>query len=44
MGRVVGGPGGKSRDKHWVRPEGGSIQGPSRLKGTGVTNTNVFSS
>ena len=23
MGRVVGGPGGKSRDKHWVRPGAG---------------------
>ena len=34
VGRVVGGPGGKSRDKHWVRPEGGSIPGPSRLKST----------
>ena len=27
VGRVVGGPGGKSRDKHWVRPECGSIPG-----------------
>ena len=32
VGRVVGGPGGKSRGKHWVRPEGGSVPGPSRLK------------
>ena len=28
VGRVAGGPGGKSRDKHWVRPGGGSIPGP----------------
>ena len=31
-GGVVGGPEGKSRDKHWVRPGGGSIPGPSMFK------------
>ena len=31
VGREVGGPEGKNRDKGWIRPGGGLIPGPSRF-------------